>query len=889
MTNQKAFSSKAPTGFRLSALAALVSAFSAPALAQTNDSEQAPPAPLEEVVVTGTTGTLLRGVAPIGTNTVGLDRESVEEIGTPDSNELLAQIPQVSSTFNSRPTMSSDVGQGMPMPKLRDLGQSGSSTTLVLMNGLRLPGSGLIQTVPNAAAIPPGVLERLEIVLDGGSSIYGSDAIGGVINFITREPFDGAELSLEGGFGEDYASSSVNLTLGKDWGTGSGMVSLYHNQNDDVKGADREFISADRTAKGGGDDRSTQCAMGNVTINDVSYAYPNRAPNSVNLCDQTDVLSYVPKASSSTVFAGLQQDISDRVSLDVTTFYSEWDTEIQGRVNDTTTAYGVSGTITDSNPYFDPIGSETEQSVDFSLAPLGHPAAQNYSEFDAFSFMPELTVELSGDWRLKAAYGYGVANTLGVEPRYNIGAVNDSLAATTEEEAINPYDVTAGSTAQAVIDGIFDFYGTYGDAKQSHHQLRAVVDGTAFSLPTGDVQLAVGVEYFEQNYEVAYGSGPSNDLNLVHADTSRDVSSLFGEVVFPVMDSSAGTIDMTASARYDDYSDFGSTTNPKIGIDYVPNDTIRFRAQWGTSFQAPSLADSEAAVDTRAINLPAFVAPDPADEGNFEVLSKPMILLAGGSEGLQPEESESWSAGFDLTPISMEDFEFSLTYFSLDYESAISIPPVFNGALLYSIPELERFINKNPTREEAIALTEGFRTDGFQDIESLYDANGGLYAINDARRYNMGAVKLSGIDFDLSQTWSTDFGSVNAGVGGSYYLERENQPALGADYFDELEQGRFGQYDVVTRLGATAGNLSGSMRVLHSDGWDDASGTLDSYTTVNLYGSYSFNNSMFEETLLTVNVDNVLDEEPPFWNDSDGFLEGNPLGRVIYLGVKVGL
>lgn len=886
MSITKTCSPKMNGAFRLTALAALVSAVSSAAMAQQADDEMAM---LEEIVVTGTTGTLLRGVAPIGTNTVSLDRESVSEIGSPDSNELLAQIPQVTSTFNSRPTMSSDVGQGMPMPKLRDIGQSGASTTLVLMNGMRLPGSGLIQTVPNAAAIPPGVLERVEVVMDGGSSIYGSDAIGGVINFITREPFDGAELSLEGGLADSYTASKVNLTVGRDWGSGSGLISLYHRQNDSVLGGDRSFISADRTARGGGDDRSSQCSLGNIVVDGTSYAHPDRVAESQNRCDQTDVLSYIPKESSATIYTALQQDLSDRVTLDLTAFYSEWDVEIQGRVNDTTTAYGANGTITDANPYFDPIGDETAHQVNFSLSPLGYPAAQNRSEFDAFSFMPELTVELAGDWRLQAAYGYGVANTLGSEPRYNMGALSDALAATTSAEAINPYNVEAGATSQAVIDEIFDFKGTYGDAKQSHHQLRAVVDGSAFSIPTGDVQIAVGVEYFEQNYDVSYGSGPSDNLDLVHANASRDVSSMFGEVMVPVMDSGAGTIDVTASARYDDYSDFGSTTNPKIGVDYVPNDTIRLRAQWGTSFQAPSLADSEAAVDTRAISLPAFVAPDPADEGDVAALSRPMVLLAGGAAGLQPEESESWSAGFDFTPVAMEDFKLSLTYFSLDYESAISIPPVFNGSLLYSIPELEQFVNKNPTREEAVALAGEFRTDGFSDIGSLYDANGGLYAINDARRYNMGAVKLSGIDFDISQTWNTGFGSVDAGLSGSYYLKRDNQPALGAEYFDELEEGRFGKYDAVARLGARAGDLSGSLRVLHSDGWEDASGKLDAYTTVNLYGSYSLHNALFEETLITLNIDNVLDVNPPYWDNANGFLGGNPLGRAIYLGVKVGI
>ena len=850
--------------FRITTLAAVISALTTGTVMA-----QEPADTVEEVLVTGTTtGTMLRGVAPVGTNVVSLDKSKIEATGVSNSNDLLAQIPQVSSTFNGKPTMTSNVGAGFPMPKLRDLGTSGGSTTLILMNGLRLPGSGIIQTVPDSSVIPPGAIERAEIVLDGGSSIYGSDAIGGVINFITRDRFDGVELQIEGDSADSYSGTNINLTAGKDWGSGSGLVSLYHTENDAVYGRDRDYITADSSAHApaGQDNRSYYCGAGAfMGFDGVIRDEPNGAP--ADRCDQTDPISFIPETESNTIYASLKQDFSDVVSLDLVTFYSERSVDVAGHSGNDGMGTGYEASYFNYPPAADfalPLGQYYINLQELA----GADAVHNESDYDSFSFMPELTIALPADWRLKLAYNYGEATTKGIERDVNPDA------AILHDYLVNPDSVQASD--------LLDYYQTDAEAKQTHHQFRAVVDGDLFSLPAGEVKVATGVEFVTQNYKGFFGAGPYDAVDYTVADTDRDISSAFLEFVAPIFDNSAGVMNATASGRFDDYSDVGNTTNPKIGLDWAPIESLTFRAQWGTSFQAPSMADSGGALDKRAIYIPVPQFVDPSDENP----TGQTILLAGGTDGLKPESSESYSIGGTWTPEFTEGLSIDLSYFNIEYKDAISVAP-FWTPLLYSNPSLESFYTKSPDEATTRALLEGYRLQGVSSVDEIV-ANP-VYVVIDATRKNMQAVNLSGIDFDLSKFWETGFGTIDTGVAGVYYLSRETAAAEGSEFNDDLEKGQVGTFDLVANLGLSTDVLSTGIRVLYSDGWNDGF-EYDPSTTVNYYGSYSFGEqAMFEDVTLTFNVDNLLDEDPNFYPNDRGFNppSSNIIGRMFSLGLKV--
>ncbi len=258
------------------------------------------------------TGTLLRGVAPVGTNVVGIDREDILATGAASTNDLLASIPQVGN-FATVPTGTGSFALPVVRPNIRNLGASGGTTTLVLLNGHRLVGAGVLQTSVDPSIFPPEIIDRVEVVPDGGSAVYGSDAIGGVINFITRKRFDGVAVNAHYGFADDYQTADGNITVGKDWGSGSLLATYSYAWHDNIQNIDRDYTRADHTARGGSDFRTQLCAPGNIIDNptnpltglplvpflpgNVPYALPDMVPNTTNLCEGALYTDLYPRKS----------------------------------------------------------------------------------------------------------------------------------------------------------------------------------------------------------------------------------------------------------------------------------------------------------------------------------------------------------------------------------------------------------------------------------------------------------------------------------------------------------------------------------------------------------------------------------------------------------------
>ncbi len=165
------------------------------------------------------TGTSLRGIDPVGTQVVGMWESDIIETGSMDTNQLLSQIPLITSAFNQVPVLpSTDAGNSIIRPQLRNFTTgSGSTNTLVLIDGHRAVNAGITITSPDPGVLPPSIIERIDVVPDGGSAIYGSDAVAGVINFITKSRFNGTQIDTRYGFADSYYEADVNVTVGKTW------------------------------------------------------------------------------------------------------------------------------------------------------------------------------------------------------------------------------------------------------------------------------------------------------------------------------------------------------------------------------------------------------------------------------------------------------------------------------------------------------------------------------------------------------------------------------------------------------------------------------------------------------------------------------------------------
>jgi iron complex outermembrane recepter protein len=842
---------------------------------------------LQEVVVTGT---LLRGIAPTGTNLISVGQPDIQASGAVSTNDLVAKIPQL-STFNTVPTGTANFGQPIIQTNIRGLGASGGTTTLTLLDGHRLVGAGILQTYADPSIIPPGVIEKVEVVPDGGSAIYGSDAIGGVVNFITRKHFEGVEVTGRYGHADDFNTADTNITAGHDWGSGSALISYAYAWHDDVLGIERGYYTNNLTAHGGPDNRATNCYPATIVANRVSYALPGLVPNTQNRCDQTDYTDIFPREQRQSVFATLNQTLSDSLSLTVQAYWSLRNTETADR---NTQVLGASGTINSTNPYFQSVAGETSQTVDFAFDPAFGRSFHDPAKFASYGVTPTLTWNLPGDWQLRAMANYGRSTNETQEYLLNTSAINAGLAGTTVQTALNPYNVSA--TTPAVLAGIRDDRNL-SDAWQEMRELRVVADGTLLTLPGGNMKLAVGSEYHYENVSPYLLDGPSSSPTTVRDYASRNIKSAYGEVFVPFIGKENAlpgvqALELSASGRYDKYTDVGSTTNPKFGLNYRPITDLLIRGTWGKSFHAASLEDEGNTVDTRITLIP--VSPFRVAGSPFSDFLRPTLFISGGSD-LKPERATTWSLGGDWTPQSVDGLRLSATYYNVYYYNAIGLGQFFLGAPYFADPNNARFYILNPTQAQVQAEAAGIRIDNFPSIASVYSSGAAPYVLFDARRYNLGTIKQSGIDFDESYRYRSGFGVWTAEIAGSYTLQRETQSVINSPFVDNLANGT-PKLHFSASLGWQLGGFGARATAYYSGGYPvlglEPQTRVASFMPIDFFLNYDFSGGgVLKDTSLLLNLENAFNRAPPYYNANPGVPTTgagavSTYGRLISVGFR---
>lgn len=858
---------------------------------------------LDEIVVTGT---LIRGVAETGSNLMTINAEEITASGAARVADILTDQPQVTSNFNRLPTYASG-GIMVNRPDIRNLtGLSAASTTLVLMDGRRMtPVGGFSAADPDV--IPPSLLERIEIVPDGGSSTYGADAVAGVLNFITKRRFDGLEISGRYGVADEYTSYDVSITAGRDWGTGSVFGAYSYAYHDPVFNRDRDYVVETQPNLG-------FCNNGTVYTSNGSTVL---SPTPLAPCSVVDDGTLLPEEERHTFFFGFNQELSERARLSLTAFHTRRESvgyaDLDAGRAEVTVCSPLIGALCaaaggTTYPLFASVGGEMAQRVRFSFSDVHSNRAPNTLE--VYQFAPNLTVDLGADWRLSAFASYGESETTGRGPTFDAAAVGAAVAS----GDLNVYDVS--STSPAVLQGLFA--NNYANYKQDMTDIRVIADGPLMSLPGGELRLAVGAEYLEETFEGAFQVvAPQNEGSARRASGDRSVGSAFIELNVPLVGDAnripfVEALTLSASARYDDYSDVGSTTNPRIGLTWQPMDWVNIRAAWGESFTAPAMGDLHAP-DSRLVTLPAsdFAFLDPTLLGGppgpvpgmtlaqFTTYLRPSVAIVGGNPTLKPQTAETFSIGFDAAPPVVEGLRFGVTYYSVSIEDQFNLVAGAIGQL-FTNPALASYFIRNPTLDQVNAFGGGLPVDG-QPLSAVFGGAGPAYFI-DLRRSNLGLAEQDGLDFTVSYTRDTGFGSVFANVGGTYILGREEAPVAGSPLVSVIEDD-ISRLAVSSSFGFRTENLTGRVTWNHSAGYSlstAATGTagppqtsVDSFNTVDLSMSYDLGGGGWREGLsLTANIGNVFDEDPPFYNGvqtvggASGYINGGTLGRFFQVGLR---
>ena len=351
---------------------------------------------------------------------------------------------------------------------------------------------------------------------------------------------------------------------------------------------------------------------------------------------------------------------------------------------------------------------------------------------------------------------------------------------------------------------------------------------------------------------------------------------------------------LSASVRYDDYSDFGSVSNPKYGITWRPIDWVALRGSWGDSFVAPSLADnSDTTVDSATYATAGFLYPPQSliDSGAYPPVQagQQVILLQGTAPDIAPQTAETRSFGFDIDPPFVPGLHLSMTWWKIEYSGLISLPSFFSP--IPSFVTFASFKTVSPTQgeiDEALA--------GVDDVIGTCDPQPDcVYIITDGRKNNTGDFNTDGLDWGTYYVRDTSFGSIDFNLNATYVLNREQNAAEGAEFTNVL-QTDYSRFKSSASIGTNVGQLRAQATMYYTQGYDlggpvgvPPQDNVSSYSTTTLFFSYDVEGEgLLSDLQLSLNINNVFDQDPPEYRDTNtvslsnnGYQNGRTLGRVL--------
>lgn len=596
---------------------------------------------LDTVVVTGTN---IRGATPAGNAVAVISREQLEQSGKATIGDFLRDLPAnfaggVGMSDNVQGGQDSSVaGSNMTGGQGVNLRGLGALSTLVLVNGRRVAAAGQYGDFVDISSIPTNAVSHMEVLLDGASAVYGSDAVGGVVNIILKRSDDGARTSVR--LGSTSQGGGEQLQVGQTWGThwdGGGMILGYeYNHQENVLANDRDIYNGGDFSNRGGINWRRASARAGAAANLFggtaagNGAVTGRVPGGAgtgltagsvipvtdgvgNTHDAWDMVDILPEMERHSAFFGFEHGVGEAVELYGDLRYS------QRRGSYHQGYLALYGTLGPGNPHFIP-GVANNYGVLVDDRPLRREV-----EADSLSADIGAIFDLAGSWRGEATLSYsreeqrrdsdvqrnaniydylptpagGMAQaptsiqcSQGLTPNFSPAA--QAYCAGLGYTPFNPW------TTDALPDQVLSQLIGYEDLSFTSWLAQASfkVDGDLFAMGGGMAKLAAGIDYRRENIGGAldFNWRGTSDRHESFGTTERDVGALFAELAFPLIGQDnasrfARKLDVSLAGRYERGRGLGdfSTFNPKVGIDFKPTDSLTLRGSWGTSFHAPPM------------------------------------------------------------------------------------------------------------------------------------------------------------------------------------------------------------------------------------------------------------------------------------------------------------
>ena len=862
--------------------------------------QQAEPQQIERVTVTGSA--IKR-----------LDAETAVPVTVFKMKDLrqqgLTTVEQVMNTLTASQASlgtSQAVGASTGGASFADLRGVGANKTLVLLNGRRIANNAFDGSAPDLNMIPFAAIERIEVLRDGASALYGTDAIGGVINFITRKEYQGGTVTVGADVPQHAGGKSQNANAGFGFGDlqeqGFNVLGFIDFQKQDrITGSQRPF----NTRYAGGLSASPSPAN---YYQDPNVYYNPAAPNCTNgtfiipagdntSCYMTtsNFVDYVPKSER---LSGMLKG-EFKLSADHVLGAEYFVTRSNVKTLIAPVPFGFlpmnrlrpDGT---PNPYF-PTNSALDPTFDGGLVgetmtdggatiqpgyviarwrdlPNGQRADSNTNT------QQRLTLSLEGTL---AGWDYAVGvsrNQNKVDEKLIGGYANGPLIYEgVLTGVINPFGPQSAA-GQALLDkagasGLILF----GKGTTTNFDARASREIGDWFGAGRQSAIAIGTEFrkekFSQQANPDYAAIVVDSTGIdpaTYSAGSRKVTALYSELNVPLLPS----LDVTAAVRYDKYNDFGNTTNPKVGFRFQPTKEVLLRGSYSTGFRAPSLYELNAAqtyTNSGTVNDPLLC---PTGTGSPAVCKAQFIVLNGGNLTLEPEKSKNATFGVMFQPIA--DFSIGLDFWWIKLKNQIGVvgdDSLFDPAN-YSL--FSQYFKRNAAGQLS---TNGNQCPG---------ANCGYV---DVRQQNLGGSNTNGVDITANYRLPTRVGTFTFGLNSTYVDKYEYQ-----DFRDGPWNQNVGVYSgtgpvfrwqhtltsVWTKDAFTAGAT-----LYYKSGYIDSDPTnrVSAYTTLDVYGAWR----PMKGATLTLGVRNLTDRDPPLSYQSQVFQAGydprytNPTGRTYYV------
>jgi len=832
-----------------------------------------------------------------------MERNEIEATAAVSVGELLQQLPSVGSSFNS--TGSGGTSHGSSTVNLRNLG---ANRALILVNGRRwVNGAGTrgFRDFVDLNTIPLAAVERVEVLLDGATAVYGADAIAGVINLITFSSFDGVKFSTYAGkttHGDGFVYNQ-DFLWGKTADWGSALVSATIVSSDEILAGARDFSFAPLQ----GLSRNTPAGRFRNSLATGGFGVRAFVPDgtggfrldvpATDLSNDTPDTTLVGPLDRAGLYAQLRRNLGDRATLVLEGLYNTRESS-QRFSAATPRIRGGDGMRIPANHPFNPFGVEFRGSgTNFEIVRRLDSVGPriNRQEVDTTRFTVGLEGTLANEWAWNSFYTHAENKATWT----SLNQIDQDRVAL----AIGPNDRCLANACVPlnifgeVTSAMADYLRANGVDQNGTKQqnFTANITGDLYRLPAGALAFATGVEYRKEsgfdNPSPLFNRTPqfitfnriTTSAPRLPTSGSYDLKEAYLELNAPLLKEKpfANLLELSAATRHSDYNTFGSTNNSKLGLVWRPWQDLMLRATWAEGFRAPSI--NELFAGLRQTNLPAVDpcnnggagrpgcagVPSSYNQANFSGGS--IRSTVGGNPDLRPETSENRSIGFVYTPAFAPRLSWSADWYDIRIDEAISSFGSQNLLNLCANTGQRCSLIQRDSSGEIVDLT-----DGPINLNSLH-AKG----VDTTLRYLLPQTAIGYLGLTLAAAYLDSFDRFDTLPSGVINVSRRAGRS-------DIARESFPRWKASTSVDWSLDDWAAnwSLRYIGStfEGPAPAFGNIPAQITHDLWGSYTL---LEGTTTLTVGAENLFDKEPPlsFVNGGDlnfDMSTYNPRGRFVY-------